>query len=98
MGTGGGLVIVDFSEQGNSAGFRDDGWSGQEPDRVWAVGPRCRLRVPLRSAGRPVVLEAEIGPHVAPPRVTGQIVRVVVNGVAAGGVRLNTRAMIRHEL
>ena len=98
MGTGGGLVIIDFSEQGNSAFFRRSGWSSQEPDRVWAVGPRSVLRVPIQSSNRPVVLEAEIGPNLAAPLITGQIVRVRVNGAVLGGVRLNARSMICCEI
>jgi hypothetical protein len=63
MGTGGGLVVIDFSEQGNSAYFRRDGWSGQESDRVWGIGPRSVLVVPIQSSGRSIVMEAEIAPY-----------------------------------
>jgi hypothetical protein len=98
MGTGGGLVIIDFSAQGNSAHFRGDGWSSQEPDRVWGVGTRSVLHVPIQSSGRTVILEAEMGPCHAPPAVTGQIVNVRVNGTAIGGIRLDTRSMIRCEI
>lgn len=98
MGTGGGLIVIDFSEQGNSAHFRHDGWSVQEPDRVWGVGQRSVLRIPIQTSGRPVVLEAEIAPHNGPLTITGQIVRVLINGIALGVVRLNCRSMIRCEI
>jgi hypothetical protein len=98
MGTGGGLVVIDFSEQGNSAHFRRDGWSGQEPDRVWAVGPHSQLRVPIQSSGRPLMLEVEIDPCREPPMVAGQLVRVEINGTAIGGVRLDRPSMIRCEI
>jgi hypothetical protein len=98
MGTGGSLVVIDFSELGNSAHFRRVGWSEQEPDRVWGVGPRSALRIPIQAAGRPMVLEAEIEPHNAPLTITGQIVRVLINGIALGIVRLNCRSMIRCEI
>jgi len=98
MGTGGGLVVIDFSEQGNSAYFRVDGWSGQEPDRVWAIGPCSIVRIPLQSSGRPIMLEVEAAPCDAPPVITGQIVRVQVNGTVIGGVRLESRALIRCEI
>lgn len=95
MGTGGGLVIIDFSEQGNSAYFRGEGWSGQEPDRVWAVGPRSALRVPLQSCGRPMTLEAELGPCHAPPDIAGQMVHVRVNGTAIGSSKLLALSLLR---
>jgi hypothetical protein len=95
MGTGGSLIVIDFSEQGNSAHFRAEGWSGQEPGRVWGIGPRSALRVPIQSSGRPMMLEAEIGPNHGPPEVTGQIVNVRVNGTVIGGVRLEALSVIR---
>src|SRR4051794_6292023 len=98
MGTGGGLVVVDFSSRGNSAHFRGEGWSGQETDRVWAIGPSSVLRIPLQASDRPVMLEAELAPAHVPPMITGQLVRVRVNGIAMGGLRVNSRMMIRCEV
>jgi hypothetical protein len=95
MGTGGGLIVIDFTDQGNSAHFRHGGWSDQELDRVWAIGPRSVLRIPIQPSGRSLLLEAEIGPAKAPPSISGQIVRIHVNGTAIGSVRLDTRSMIR---
>jgi hypothetical protein len=98
MGTGGGLVVIDFSAQGNSANFRREGWSGQELDRVWGIGPRSVLRVALQSFHRSFILEAEIGPCFAPQDITGQIVRLRVNGIAIGWARLKSQSMIRCEI
>ena len=98
MGTGGGLVVIDFSEQGNSAHFRGEGWSGQEPDRVWGIGPRSVLRVPLQSSGRSMMLEAELGPCHAPPEIVGQIVQVRVNGAVIGGSRVQALSVLRCEI
>jgi hypothetical protein len=98
MGTGGGLVVIDFSEQGNSGHFRGEGWSSQESDRVWAIGPRSVLRVPLQASGRPMMLEAELGPCHAPPEIAGQIVHVRVNGSPVGGIRLEALSMLRCEI
>jgi hypothetical protein len=98
MGTGGGLVVIDFSENGNSAYFRQEGWSGQEPDRVWGIGPRSVLAVPIQSSGRPIVLEVELAPCESLPNIMGQIVRVGVNGTALGHVRIDGRSMIRTEI
>jgi hypothetical protein len=98
MGTGGGLVVIDFTARGNSAYFRETGWSGQEPDRVWAIGPRAVLRVPLQTSVVSSVLEVELGPCHAPPLVSGQIVRIRVNDRAIGWARLDTQVMIRCEI
>jgi hypothetical protein len=98
MGTGGGLIVIDFSEQGNSAHFRGEGWSGQEPDRVWGIGPRSVLRVPLQSSGRPIMLEAELGPCHAPPEIAGQLVHILVNGTTVGRARLETLSLLRCEI
>jgi hypothetical protein len=98
MGTGGGLVVIDFSEKGNSAYFRREGWSGQEPDRVWAVGPRSLLRIPIQSSGRAIILDAEIDPRREPPMVMGQLVRVGINGTDVGSVRINRPSMIRYKI
>lgn len=98
MGTGGSLVVIDFSERGNSGRFRRDGWSGQETDRVWGVGPRSVLMVPIQSSGRPIVIEAELAPALPSPVVTGQLVRIGINGIAIGGARIGSRTMIRCEI
>jgi hypothetical protein len=97
MGSGGGLVVVDFSEQGNSAAFRVEGWSGQESDRVWGIGSRSVLRIPLQPSHRTTVLEVEIAPLQVPPLITGQIVRIRVNGTLIGVVRLEFRSMMRNR-
>jgi len=95
---GGSLIVIDFSQNGNSARFRGKGWSGQEPTMVWGLGPSSTLRVPMETAGKPVVLEAEIDPCRHPPALSGQIVRVLVNGTELGAARLSVRSMIRCEI
>ena len=98
MGTGGGLVVIDFTKQGNAANFTREGWSVQEPDRIWGVGPRSVLRIPLQASLRTMMLEAEIGPLRAPPAITAQLLRVRVNGTMIGAMRLTERSMIRCEI
>ena len=98
MPNGGCLVVIDFSKEGNSEYFRRDGWSDQEPGWVWGIGARSQLRIPIEAAGSPLVLEAEIAPAVFQDLITRQIVRVQINGIALGGVRLDGRSMIRCEI
>jgi hypothetical protein len=98
MGTGGGLVVIDFTKQGNATNFTREGWSVQEPDRIWGVGPRSVLRIPLQASRRTMMLEAEIGPLRAPPAITAQLLRVRVNGTMIGTARLSERSMMRCEI
>ena len=95
---GGSLVHIDFSALGNSNRFRREGWSGQESSIVWAAGFRSSLVLPIRSFGRPLMLEFEVEPNRRLPTVSGQIVRVTVNGVGLGSAVIRSRAMVRCEL
>lgn len=62
---------------------------------MWGIGPRSVLRVPLQSSSSPFILEAELGPCHSPPKIIGQIVRLRVNGVAVGSIRLETLSLLR---
>lgn len=52
----------------------------------------------IQSSGRPIVLEAELAPGQPSPNITGQIVRVAVNGTNLGSVRIDGRSMVRTEI
>ena len=65
---------------------------------MWGIGPRCVLRIPLQTSGVACILEVELGPCHAPPEISGQIVRINMNGVAIGWTRLDALAMIRCEI
>jgi hypothetical protein len=95
---GGGLLNVDFSENGNSALFLRDGWSGQERSMVWAIGPRSSLALTIPAFGRPLVLEFEVIPCRYQPVPAGQIIRISVNGVLLGTARVMRLSMVRCEI
>jgi hypothetical protein len=97
-GASGSLAVIDFSQNGNSASFRKDGWSAQEPDMVWGVGPRSSLRLTVHPYDQPLILEAEIDPCRNPPTIVGQFLRVAANRVAIGSARLLKRSVIRCEI
>ena len=96
--TRGGFVLIDFGEGGNSAYFREEGWSGQEREMIWGAGPRSRLRIPFQAAGQAVVLEADINPCRAHPEIAGQIMRIRVNGIPVGDTRLDERTLVQCEI
>ena len=39
-------LVVDFSRAGNAGSFMLTGWSGQESDFVWTLGPRSTIAMP----------------------------------------------------
>ena len=94
---GGYLLHIDFRACGNSSQFRHEGWSGQEPSIVWAVGFRSSLALTIPSFGRPLVLEFEVELNRQIPMVIGQIVRVTVNGVSLGSAVIRSHTMVRCE-
>ncbi len=95
---GGAFVAIDFSADGNSACFRKDGWSSQEPDMIWAIGPRSTLRIPFQASGRAVVLEMDVAPCRKPPEIAGQYLRVRANGTPIGDTRLDVRELLCFEI
>jgi len=95
---GGSLLHIDFTAHGNSSSFRREGWSAQEPSIVWAVGFRSSLGMKIPSFGRPLVLEFEVEPCRHLPEISGQIIRVTINGVALGSAVIRSRGMVRCEL
>ncbi len=72
--------------------------AGRSPILSGALVRAALLRVPLQSSGRPMMLEAELGPCQAPPEITCQLVHVRVNGTAVGGARLQALSLLRCEI
>jgi len=90
---------VDFRASGGSAAWRGAGWSAQEADGVWSVGPRSVLTLPGLPKDWPddeaATLEFDLSPCLAPPLVTAQYVSLTLNGVALGWQRVEGPARIR---
>jgi hypothetical protein len=95
---GGFLLSVDFSANGNSAAYRVNGWSDQEPGRVWAVGGTSTLRLPSVWDRTPLLLDLEMAACHRPPVIRGQILRVSVNGQCLGSAFLQGRSLLRCHL
>ena len=73
-------IDVAFGVDGNAAVYLGAGWSGQESGFSWAAGDRSILRLPaLQPAGR-FYFEIDIVPFVSGLAITGQRLRVRING------------------
>jgi hypothetical protein len=88
-------ILVDFAASGNSAAVRTYGWSNPEPTLVWTIGSESGVHLPAAEVPEPLILEVEVNPCLAPPIVTGQILRVRVNGQYVGGGRLSGKSRVR---
>lgn len=88
------VYAVDFSQEGGSRPLLREGFSGQEPDYVWAVGPRSRMILPAgaRCAG---VLIIDLAPCKVEGLVTAQYLAVRVNGKDLGWQRIAGRTHLR---
>jgi hypothetical protein len=86
---------VDFGADGGSAAVRGAGWSAQEPDSAWSVGPCSVLTMPAWPDDRAATLELDVTPCLAPPLVTAQYLCVRLNGVALGWQRIEGPARLR---
>lgn len=84
---GGGLFVVDFHREGNSAAFRTHGWSEQEQGHVWSLQGSCGLTLPAVHAVTPLVLELDFGIPTGRPFVRASVVRVFANGHFIGSGR-----------
>ena len=56
---GGGVFVVDFSRDGNSADYRTFGWSAQEESHVWSLRSDCGLRLPALAENTPIILDLD---------------------------------------
>jgi hypothetical protein len=92
---GGTLLNIDFSAIGNSAAYRLDGWAEQESGFVWTLGPTSALSLPPLRERTPLVLDLDVRPCVCAPLVSGQILRVRLNGHLLGSEVLTARGVLR---
>jgi hypothetical protein len=84
--TGGSILIVDFHKTGNSAQYRQSGWSGQEDTFVWSVGASSTLRLPAPVERTPLILETDLTVSQSRQGVRSGVVRVFANGHLIGCV------------
>jgi alginate O-acetyltransferase complex protein AlgJ len=87
--------LIDFSMRGNSANYRRDGWRGQEPDHVWAIGPSSSIVVPGLDQHADYEMQLEVSAFVAPPAVASQQLEIVASGTVIGSFEVVRHAVLR---
>lgn len=65
-------LLIDFSDQGNSAQYRLSGWSGQEPEHIWTDGTTSTIAISFDKPGMPYKLEILAWPFVVPEKLPEQ--------------------------
>jgi hypothetical protein len=86
---------VDFSQAGDSRPLLREGWSGQERDFVWTIGPRSRIVLPAAASSDAAALVLDIAPCLAAGLVSAQWLAVLVNGTGIGCQRIDSAAHVR---
>jgi hypothetical protein len=81
---GGNVLVVDFHRDGNSAGYRTFGWSGQEETYVWSVQASSGIRLPAPIDRTPLTVEMDFGIPSGRHGLGTAVVRVFANGHAIG--------------
>ena len=92
---GGGVLVVDFHETGNSASYRTFGWSGQEDDHVWSIDASSGLCLPAMAEPTPLCLDIDFAATTIDSIITTSVVRVFVNGHAVGTAAITARSRLR---
>jgi hypothetical protein len=87
--------VIDFRAGGNSQNYIGSGWSGQEPQQVWATGTESTLVIPAPEGPIEYELELDLTGCVFPPQLTSQALDVMVNGLLTGSFEIGTDALIR---
>lgn len=90
------LLLIDFGAAGNGRAFRAAGWSGQESDSVWTVGPRSTLVLPSLPGAETFILDLDITPcRIEQSGVHGQVLAVSMAGHSLGQARITGPSRVR---
>lgn len=60
------LLSLTFGKHGNEANYLGNGWSGDEPDGRWMVGPGSEVWLEHPGSGHDLILELDVGVMAAP--------------------------------
>jgi hypothetical protein len=92
---GGAFFILDFHEKGNSAAYRQSGWSGQEDTHVWTLEDHSILHLPPAIEITPLIVDIDFDIGRTRALVTTALIRVFVNDVHVGAARATGRSRLQ---
>lgn len=78
----GARIVLTFGKGGNASDHTGYGWSAPEDGFTWSIGERSLLTLEPPPLAADYWMEMDVVPFVAPPAVTAQVLRVVINGHA----------------
>jgi len=97
----GSLIFADFASEGESASITGHGWSAQEEDGRWMIGPYSELVLPPTQIARDYWLQVLLEPYVCPPLCRGQPLALQINGQRLGSCFIERRTtlliLVSHE-
>jgi hypothetical protein len=88
-------LAVDFSQAGASRPLLREGFSAQEPEFVWSIGPRSRILLPDAASSAAAVLLLTLAPCLVEGLVTAQYIKIQVNGQDVGWQRMTGPTRLR---
>jgi hypothetical protein len=86
---------IPFKRGSNTAAFRGEGWSYEEPNQIWTVGRRSSLRFPIAASGQTVILDLHVAPFISPPLLRAQLLRIFVGERLYQTTILTERCVLR---
>ncbi|WP_235705456.1 glycosyltransferase family 61 protein [Acidiphilium iwatense] len=88
------LADIDFAEAGKSQLYQREGWSFQEPQHVWAVGPRSVIVLPDVDFAAAALLELDVFALTDQSCLIARRLEVFLNGTSLGGADIAAHATI----
>jgi hypothetical protein len=92
---GGTVLIVDFHDNGNSAVYRQSGWSGQEDMHVWTLEDHSTLHLPPAIEITPLIVDIDFDICRTRSLVATALIRVFVNDAHVGTARTTGRSRLQ---
>ncbi|HEX7389883.1 MAG TPA: glycosyltransferase family 61 protein, partial [Acidiphilium sp.] len=78
------VLSVDFAAGGNAQSHIRDGWSVQEDNHVWSIGPHSTMHLSAPHGAGRYVLELDVLALTMPEFVVARPLTIIINGTPAG--------------
>jgi hypothetical protein len=91
-------IDVGFGLGSNLADIPREGWSGQEPDYTWSVGPQSMLLLPRPAPAESYELNLHLEPFVHEPEIALQRLSLQINGKPVFAARIPERVVLQIQV